>query len=249
MFEAGNFIPHNLDAVKIDYHIIGESGRNQLDVLVVAVKNEILESFVDCLSKAGLETAIVDVDYFALQNMVELNYPELSEKTLVLMNIGARYTAVNICRNGECLFTGDIMLGGRHFTEAVAEATSLPFDEAEKLKRKPDPASPNAAAVLDALNRKVDAAASDYNRQLSFFWSATGSDAELDGILVTGGAAQTHNLAEALAEKTGLEVQKAECLRGVEVGTDVDPAQVQALTSTIGVCVGLGLRQPGDKFM
>ena len=47
-FEAGNFIPHNIEAVKLDYHLVGESGKNQYDVLVVAVKNEIVESFADC---------------------------------------------------------------------------------------------------------------------------------------------------------------------------------------------------------
>src|SRR5690606_20755143 len=49
-FEASNFIPHNIDAVKLDFHIIGESGRGQLDILIVAVKSEVVDSILDCLS-------------------------------------------------------------------------------------------------------------------------------------------------------------------------------------------------------
>ena len=107
--EAGNFIPHNLSAVKLDFHIYGSVG-DQLDVLVIAVKNEVLDSYVDALRFAGLQAGIVDVDFFALQNIFELNYPEYREKNIALINIGARFSVVNICRKGESLIAGDMSI-------------------------------------------------------------------------------------------------------------------------------------------
>lgn len=246
-YEASNFIPHNIEAVKLDYHILGDGGKGQLDVLVVAVKNEIIDGLVETVGRAGLATAIVDVDYFALQNMFEFAYPELASKTVVLVNIGARYSGVNICRNGESLFVGDVMVGGRQFTDAIAEAAGITQEEAEKAKRKPDPHAPYAAQLLEALNKRVESAASEFNRQLSFFWNATGADDGIDCIMLTGGGALTHNLAEAIAEKTGIEVQKMDVFRGVKIGPEVDAALVSELAPTMAVGVGLALRQPGDK--
>jgi type IV pilus assembly protein PilM len=248
-FEAGNFIPHNIDAVRMDYHVLGESGKNQLDVLVVAVKNEIIDSFLNTMSMSGLETAVVDVDYFALQNMFELCYPELKSKTIALINIGARYSSINICRNGDSLFTGDIVVGGRLFTEAIAESTGLSVDEAEKLKKKGATAkTPDIETMQDVIDKKVEYVASEFNRQLSFFWNASGSDEGIDQILLTGGGSQIPGLVEELSEKTGIECSIINPFKGVHCGETFDKAYIAEMGPLMSINVGLAIRQPGDKI-
>ena len=68
-FEAANYIPHNIQAVKLDYAVIKEVGKDSLEVLVVAVKNEIIDSYTDAVMMAGIQVGIADVDFFALQNI------------------------------------------------------------------------------------------------------------------------------------------------------------------------------------
>ena len=123
-FEASNYIPHNVNAVHLDYQVVATQGSSTMDVLLVAVKNEIIESYVEAVESAGLEAAIADVDYFALENMFELCYPEEKEKTLAIVNIGARYSSVSILSNGESLFSGDVGVGGRLYTDALCETLS-----------------------------------------------------------------------------------------------------------------------------
>lgn len=248
-FEAGNFIPHNIEAVRLDYHILGESGKNQLDVLVVAVKNEIIDSFTNTLSLAGLEAAVVDVDYFALQNMFELCYPELFEKTVALINVGARYSSINICRKGESLFTGDIAVGGKLFTEAVAEVAGVSPEEAEKIKRTGDPSTPEIETINDAIDKKVEYVASEFNRQLSFFWNASGSDEGIDSIMLTGGGSLISRLSEDLAEKTGLECAMLDSFKGLQAAEGIDPEYLKQLSPIMSINVGMGIRQPGDKVI
>lgn len=255
-FEAGNFIPHNIDAVKLDYHVIGESGRNQLDVLVVAVKNEILDSFLECFSFAGLEVAVADVDCFALQNMFELNYPERLDKTVALVNIGARYSAINICKGGSSLFTGDVSVGGKLFTDAIAEVMGVPADQAEALKRKKRSGSSTSAqndaiagAVQDVIDRNIEFMASELNRQLSFFWNASGSDEQIDSILLTGGGSLVPGLAEELSEKTGIQCELMDTLRGIDRGEGFDEAYLQEIGPALSIAVGMGIRAPGDKII
>ena len=247
--EAGNFIPHNIEAIKLDYHIIGESGKNQLDVLVVAVKNEIIESFVNCLSLAGLETAVVDVDSLALQNIFEMSYPERMESTVALINLGARYSSINICRRGEPLFTGDIPVGGRLFTDAIVSELGVSPEKAEEMKKNPAQNGAESELLQDILDRNVDYVAAEVNRQISFFWNASGSEEGIDSIMLTGGASVVPGLVEILAEKTGLKCSLMDPFRGIDCGDGIDKNYLAEIGPGVAVALGMGAREPGDRLI
>ena len=106
--EAGHLIPDSLDNVNLDYQVIDwiEAG-SKMEVLVVAVKKDIINSYTNAIRAADLEPVVVDVDYFALENMFELNYDPPGGHPLALVNIGARYSSINILKNGRSTFTGD----------------------------------------------------------------------------------------------------------------------------------------------
>ena len=245
--EAANFIPHNIDAVKMDYHIIGEASRNQLDMLVVAVKNEIVDSYVDAIAMSGLDTAVVDIDYFALQNAFELAYPDLIPKTVALIHIGSRYSSINICRNGQSLFAGDISIGGRAFTDSIAEGLGVSPEEAERLKRAQNLPEEQASNLRDIVEKQLEYVASEYNRQLSFYWSASGSDEGIDRIMLSGGGSQIAGLTEELTEKTGVQCEILDPFRNLDVGVGTDPAVLKSLAPEMALAVGMSLRQAGDR--
>lgn len=247
--EAGSFIPHNMSGVKIDYHVIGEKGRNHLDLLVVAVKSEIVESFIECVALAGLEVAIVDVDYFALQNCFEINYPELTGSTVALIDVGARYASINVCKGGQSLFTGDLSIGGKIFTEALMQELGVSLEEADRLKRGETAAGADVEVVHEILDRKVEYVASELNRQLSLFWNASGAEEGIDKIMVTGGGALVPGLMEEIAEKTGIDCEVLNPFKGIEVGADIDQAYLEEVRPTMAVSIGMGIRHPGDKIM
>lgn len=244
--EAGNFIPHNIDAVRLDFHVIGEADRNQLDVLVAAVKNEVIDSFLDCIALSGLETAIVDVDYFALQNVFELNHPDLMSQTVALVNMGARYSSINICREGQALFCGDISVGGKLLTEALKEGLGIQYADAEKIKRTAG--SPGLdEATREIIDRHVEYAASEFNRQLSFFWNASGADGGIDRILLSGGGSLLPGLGSELAERTGIEVGKLSVFKALDGGENVDREYLKEIEAQMAIAVGMAIRTPGDK--
>jgi type IV pilus assembly protein PilM len=248
--EIRNYIPHRPEAVRVDYHVIGEAGKNQLDVLVVAVKDEVVDTFIECVSLAGVEVAVVDVDYFAMQNCFELGYPELHDSIVALIDVGARFSGINICKGGQSLFTGDIGLGGKNFTDAIAEGLGVSAEQAEEIKRrKLDASSAHQEAAQALLLKKSEQVAAEFNRQLSLFWNASGVEDGIDRIVLAGGAALVPGLLEALQEKTGIECSLLDAFKGVACGKDLDAAYLKEAGSKMAVCVGLGLRQPGDKVI
>lgn len=248
--EAGNFIPHNLEAVKLDFQVTGAFGKNQLDVLVVAVKNEVIDTLVDTISLAGLETVIVDVDYFALHNIFEHSYPELMKKTVALVNVGHRYSAISICRDQESMFTGDIGVGGRIVSEMLVQEGGVPADKVEETKRallRGQVTGADPELVTQTVRNAVESMAAEYNRQLSFFWNASGADDGIEQILLAGGGATTPGLAEAIKSQTGIECATVEPFRQIDCGEGFDEAHLREIGPQVAVGVGLALRMPGDK--
>lgn len=246
--EAGNYIPHNIDAVKLDYHVLNASGQNQLNVLLVAVKNEIVDSYTDALAIAGVETAVVDVDYFAMQNAFEMTYPEYFDKAVALVNIGARFSAINICCLGNSLFTGNISTAGKSITETIVEKTGFDFRQAEEAKLKRDPNHVNVEQINTGIQQGVEYLASELHRQLSFFWNASGAESGIDRILVSGGAALTPGLLAEISKKTGVEAEIFNPLGKIACGHGIDQNYVTELSHFMAIAFGLAIRQLGDKI-
>lgn len=247
--EASNLIPHSLDAVRLDYQVMGQTEDDQLDLLVVAVKNEIIDSYLEGLSLSGLETALVDVDYFALQNMFELGYSELHDKTVAIINIGARYSSVNICRQGGSLFTGDIAVGGRTVTDSLVEEMNLTIEEAEKIKRKAKLDEPEFEAARSVISKSIDYLATEFSRQLSFFWSAAGSEGGIDKIFLSGGGALLTGLSEEISTKTEIECERIDPFKGIDTGDTFEGDYLKEIAPYMGIAVGLGIRQLGDRII
>lgn len=243
--EAGNFIPHNIDAVRLDYHVLNEVGKNRIEVLVVAVKNEIIDSFTECFALAGLEVAVIDVDYFAMQSAFEISYPDLVDETVALINMGSRYSSVNITQDGGTLFTGNLSVGGKLFNDALVQELGISNAEAEEMKKQD---SENASA-MEVLSRNVDYVASEFNRQLSFFWNASGAEEGIDRILLSGGGAQVQGLLDDLSVKTGLECELLDPLKNVELGDDFDQTFISEVGSQMAVAIGMGGRSAGDRII
>lgn len=247
IFEAGNYIPHKIEAVHLDYQVLRTNGRSTMDVLLVAVKNEIVKSFLDTLQQAGLEPAIADVDYFALENMFEINYPEESKKTIALVNIGARYSSVNILQESQSLFTGDVGVGGRLYTDALCETLGMQAAEAEQAKAGKISENHDPNLVGETLDRITEHIASELHRQIGFFWNASATDRAIEAIYICGGSAQMASLLEELSVKAGLPCHVIDPFRKIGGLENFEKEFLNELAPSMGVSVGLASRRFGDK--
>ncbi|MCB0336170.1 MAG: type IV pilus assembly protein PilM [Bdellovibrionales bacterium] len=245
--EAGSLIPHNIDDVMLDFHVIGEGEPGQLDILIVAAKNETIDSFMDCFTELEMEPVVVDIDYFALQNCFELGYASQISDTVALINIGARYSCINVVRNGQSLTTGDVPVGGNLITAALVDELGFDRREAESMKRAYDGTKIPHPEIPDVVEGRVDYITAELNRQLSLLWSASGEDGDIDRIMIAGGSSKTPGLLEQLQEKTGIECVELDPLKGVRCADSVDASLLKSVESSLALAIGSGIRFPGDK--
>jgi type IV pilus assembly protein PilM len=69
-FEAEQYIPFDIDDVDLDFQILGPKEEpGQMDVILVAVKKDIVNEYLSVVKEAGLNCQIVDVNSFALENI------------------------------------------------------------------------------------------------------------------------------------------------------------------------------------
>ncbi len=135
--EAGKYLPFdNMEAVSYDFQILGENefNPNQMDVIIVAAKKDIVSGYTDAIQRAGYLPVIMDVDSFALETMYEENYEFEDNEMAVLINIGASITNINVLKGGASIFTRDFTLAGNSITEAIQKKLGVTFEEAERIK-------------------------------------------------------------------------------------------------------------------
>ena len=246
-FQASQVIPDTLENVNLDYQALDflEIG-NKMDVLLVAVKKEIINSYSQVIKEAGLTPTIIDVDYFAMENMYEINYEPESNGVVGLIHVGARYTSINVLKHGMSAFTGDLPVGGEAFTEALVHALQLSYDQAETLKVTGQSEGKKGADVATLLKPTTDYLAAEISRTLSLY-RAVADEEGIHKIYLSGGSAKVPGLSRILGERLGVEVELSEPFRGFSVAKNIDRDYLADSAPAFAVGAGLSIRRPGDK--
>jgi type IV pilus assembly protein PilM len=244
--EAGQLIPESLDNVNLDFQVldVAESG-SKMEVLVVAVKRDIINSYAGAIRTAGLEPVVVDVDYFAIENMFELNYDAPDNRPVALVNIGARYSSINILKEGRSTFTGDVPVGGAEYGDGLVRQLGWSPDDAEAFLRGRRPRG-DASGAETVIGSVTEFLVEEIQRALSFFWTAA-TDEPLSGIVLSGGPARVPGLSGELKARLDCPVEVADPFRRVTLGGRVDRGLIEASGPALAVTVGLATRRPGDK--
>ena len=132
--EAEQYIPYDIDDVNIDYQTLGESefSPDQINVLLVAVKKDLVAEYIDLIHLAGLNPRIIDVDTFALQNTYEILPYETQGKITLLIDVGASKTSLNILKANSSLMMRDNVSGTNQILEEISTQFDVTVDEAEQ---------------------------------------------------------------------------------------------------------------------
>lgn len=246
-WEAEQYIPFSIDDVNVDFQKLGPGAtEGQADVLLVAVKKDKINDYINLVKEAGLEPVVMDVDAFALANMYELNY-EIEYGITALLNIGASVMNINILKDGTSIFTRDITVGGNRYTEALQRDFGLTYEDAEKVKRGEEVSGADAEQMASVMASVTDDIVAETQRSFEFFRSTTGSE-KVSRILVSGGCARVGNFTSILSERLGIPAEVTNPFKNIKVDPKrFDPALLAESAPLSAVAVGLALRRPGDR--
>jgi len=250
-WEAEQYVPFDLQDVSLDYQILeagtGPSPRGTMDVLLVAAKKDRIADYTAIIAQAGRTPVVVDVDAFALQNAYEVNYGVDPQTVVVLLNVGASAINMNIVQGDQSLFTRDIALGGKAYTEAVQKELNLPFEAAEQLKKGEAVNGTKFEEVQPVLHAVTENVLVEISKTFDFFKATAQSD-RIDRIVLSGGGSKVDGFAHALQQRFGVSVETFDPFRQISYDPDrLGLVHAFDVMPTTAVAVGLALRTAGDR--
>ena len=102
-YEAQQNVPFPLAEVVWDYQILGSAAGGELEVLLVAIKSEIVEGLFRVAAQAKLQLQLCDASPAALCNAFRYNYGDLEDCTM-LLDIGAKTSNLLFFEKGKRFF-------------------------------------------------------------------------------------------------------------------------------------------------
>ncbi|MBA3833183.1 MAG: type IV pilus assembly protein PilM [Chthoniobacterales bacterium] len=248
-FEAQQNVPFALEGVVWDYQFVGSDAEKQIEVVLVAIKSELLEAMNGAVEAAGLETTLVDVATMALYNAFRFNYSELTGCSL-LVDIGARTTNLLFVEPGN-VFSRSVPIGGSSITSAIAKEFQEPYAAAEKRKTRDgfvslggtyaDASDPDVARVSKLIRHTMTRLHAELARSISFFRSQQ-QGGQPQRIFLCGGSATTPYMREFFHEKLQLPIEFFNPLRNVALAGNIALEDVAHSAHSLGELVGLALR-------
>ena len=145
--EARKYIPVPISEVTLDWFVIpkleplqsdyqgvpeGEHKIPQVEVLVVAIHNDILSNFSSIVSQAKLQASFFEIEMFStVRSVIEAG----DNTPVMIMDVGAGATKVYIVERGVIRDSHIINKGSQDITLNIAKSMSVSVSFAEKLKR------------------------------------------------------------------------------------------------------------------
>ena len=187
------------------------------------------------------------MDAFAVQNAYESNY-ELDGQTVVLINVGAAVSNINILSGG----VDD--LHPRHHDGRQRLHRGDPEAAQHLLRRggglKVGGQGESDAVVPQEVERVIQGVAEQMGGEINSldFFASTSGDARIGRVYLSGGTARIAALQKVLEARAGVRVEAQNPFKNVDVDNRrFDPAEILAAAPSAAVGVGLALRSAGDK--
>ena len=247
-FEAEQYIPFDISDVHIDFQILGEAegNPNQMNVILVAAKKEMVNNYISFIQLANLNPCIIDIDAFALQNIFELNY-ESEGESVALIDIGASKTSLNILKDKTSMFMRDVSLGCGQINQEIVSVLNCSIEEAEQIKFNNLEDRISAEQLQSIILSVVTDWCNEIRRALDFFYSTYPED-QIKKIILSGGGANIMEFRQLLAEETFAEVDAINPFKNIEIDIDrFETSYLKAIAPQAAICMGLALRKVNDK--
>ena len=253
-FEAQQNVPYPIDEVVWDWQLLDAGDGGQVEVILAAIKSDLLDEINTSAQAGGLKPAVVEIAPMALYNALRYNYPD-AEGCTILLDIGSRTTNLLFCEPGK-IFPRRLNIGGSSITTAIAKDFGISFSEAETRKvndgfvslggtyAEPDDAE--IARISKITRNQMTRLHQEIARSITFYRSEHGGSQPVR-VLIAGGTASLPYIREFFQEKfPGMEVDYFNPLRNVTVADTANTDEVAHATHTLGELVGLALRALGN---
>lgn len=241
--EAGQYIPYPRDEVSLDFEILGPAPRNAelVEILLAASKTEHVDLCREVSDLAGLGLRIVDVESYAIANAFDLvrKHAGIDEgETIGVLNMGATASTLIALRGDRTIYSREHAFGGQQLVDDCMRRYGMDADQAAFLQRGETPPAGFEDEILEPFRQNV---IQQISRALQFY-SSSSDYSGINTLFLTGGAASTPGLAEAVGDEVGISCEVADPIEGMRLAPSIDAARLERVRPALTTACGLALR-------
>lgn len=243
--EANQYIPFSLDEVNIDFQALDEydPDTESQSVLIVAAKKENIEDRIAAAEGANLTVDIMDVESYATEaaySLVASTLPKKAkDKRIMVVDIGATMTHINVILNGESLYTRDQHFGGNQLTQNIQRRYGLTSEESEVSKRNGDLPDSYESEVLTPFKQQI---VNEIQRAQQFYQTAGGNNHQIDQLILAGGCASISGIREQIEQELGMPTAIANPFEKMALNKRIPSEKLQQDAPSLFVACGLAMR-------
>lgn len=239
-WESEQYIPIPVNEAIIQHSILARNETStppEVIVLLVAAPRVVIEKYTKVVSAAGLTTQAVETELIALTRSLAP-----TDKTVLLLDLGANSTDIAIARNGLLSFSRSIPIAGEAFTRAVSQGLGISAVQAEEYKKtyglETKELEGKIKVSLEPVLRMV---VDEVKKAINFYQTEEKGDAPT-AVILSGGSSGMPQMISTLSSLLGLEVLVANPFSKIAV----DPETAQRLAPyapLYSVAAGLAMRE------
>lgn len=250
--EAALYLPYPREEVDIDYQKLDSfedlDGIEKVQVLLVATRREITDSYVMTLQQAGLQVDVLEIASFSVIRTIQEQLRQFGAKEgVVLVDVEFDSTEIAILVNGIPQFSRTISIGVFQLQNALSRALNLPAARnPEILQSMTIPISMEDASMstqgmavnpgMNALMQLFGEIADETKRSIDFYRSQN-EDLEIDYLLLAGpggGLAQLDKFFTQRLSLSALQIDPIAAL-SVQVEQEISPVERSGLATVLGL--------------
>ncbi|MEL7022463.1 MAG: pilus assembly protein PilM [Pseudomonadota bacterium] len=243
--QADQYIPFPMEEVSHDFEIIGpnEADSEMNDVLLVATRTDNVDQREAAVSAAGLKSAVVDVEAFALENACRLLAHQIPNngigQSVAVIDMGASNTTFGVLQDMKVVYTRDFAFGGQQLTEEIMRTYGLSVEDAGRAKKEGGLPSNYEPEVLDPF---IDDVTQQVSRSLQFYLASGGGREQPDLIIMCGGCANIPGIADVIASRVGIPTEIGDPLGQMKVSARAKGQGIERDANALLTSFGLALR-------
>ena len=244
-YEAQQQIPFPIDQIQYSYQELSDTPEGDKEVLLVAIKKDVLDNLNGQVEGNGLKTKAVDCSITSLYNAYRANHPEETDPVMIL-DIGAKTTDILFSENGR-FFTRSVTAAGAFITNAVSREFKMSYRDAEQFKvakgvvslgnGHTDSMEPDEAALATCIRNAMSRLCSEVQRTITHYRSQYHGNPP-SKVYICGGGARLPYVVEFLQATLNLPVEYLNTLGIMGVGPHVDADALQQDAVCMGPLVG-----------
>ncbi len=251
-FEAQQHIPFPLEDIIYSYQELADREEGEREVLLVAIKKDVLDNLNAQVESGPLKTRSVDCAITSLYNAFRANYDE--DEPVMLLDIGAKTTDIIFAEDGR-FFTRSVTTAGAFITNSIARQFEMSFREAEQFKINDgvvslgngytDSMSEQEAALATTIRTAMSRLSSEVQRTINHYRTQYKGNPPVKAYLCGGGARLPFTL-EFLQTALNIPVEYLNPTEILSVGPKVDEAELEQDAICLGPIVGAAITGSGE---